>query len=307
MTEKPEGTSRDVPSRGSTSRLPEDSLVTRILSTRDSMPDGEKTIADYLLQHQSAFVGMPQADLARACGVSPSTVSRFCKRIGAADYHSLQIEFVRSISVLHGYDHQNIKQTEISVDNISGSLATLLRERTQDLASIVESLPHDDLKRLVSAILDCRLLEIAATGRTIPVALDAAYKFERAGILTSTSEYYEKLLSTAILLKPGDVIIIISRSGWSGVLQQVAHAAHDRGALVAAITANRDTPITNIADIVLLATSNDGDIDRTNGNSRIAESFIIEAIYALVCAAKPDALQCMKEHERYVLSNVDLP
>lgn len=281
-------------------------LVTRILSTKDSMPEGERAIAEYVLQHQSAVAGMPQADLARACGISPSTVTRFCKRIGEPDYRSLQIEFVRNVSALHGLDRGG-RKGEISIDDITGSLHTLLRERTQDLTTVVDSLPVDGMKRLVSAILDCRLLEIAATGRTIPVALDAAYKFERAGILTSTSQYYEKLLSTAILLSSSDVLIIISRSGWSGVLQQIAHAAHDHGALVAVITANSESPMTAIADIVLLASSNDGDIDGTNGNSRIAESFIVEAIYALVWAAKPDASQYLKEHEHYVLSNVDLP
>ncbi|MGI6229945.1 MAG: MurR/RpiR family transcriptional regulator [Tractidigestivibacter sp.] len=282
-------------------------LVMRMLSLVDSMPSGERAIAEWLLRHQSGSIGLSQADLAKLCGVSPATVSRFCKRVGEKDYHTFQMSLLRSQERLHGSSTPDAADAQISAGDTKGALQTLLQGKIADMTSTIDSLPIDDLDAVVKLICKARVLEIAATGRTLPVALDAAYKFERVGILSTTSMYYEKLLSAAALLKKGDVLLVISRSGWSGVLQQVVHAAQDHGATIVTITANRNAPISQKSDYVFLATANDSSLDGKTGNSRITEMLVIEAIYHLVCMRKSDAIKHLEAHDKYALTQVDLP
>lgn len=188
-------------------------IITRIITATDSMSDSERKITDYLLHHQSAAIGMSQAELARVCGVSAPTVSRYCKRIGERDYHAFQLAFTRASSQMHDGVRRAEVSRDISVDDVAGSLQNLLTAKMTDISSTIESLSPSDVKDAVDAIAGSRMMEVAATGRTLSTALDAAYKFERLGILCTTSMYYEKLLSTAILLEPTDVILVISRSG----------------------------------------------------------------------------------------------
>jgi len=284
----------------------ERNLITRILSTMGSLSNNERLVANYIIQHQSAIAGLPQADLAHICGVSPSTISRFCKRIGEKDYHSFQLSLVQSIGLLHGSLHHET-QPSVSDDDATTALNQLLQLRIADLTTTMDSLKKDSINEVVEAIIHAHTLEVAGTGRTIPMAMDAAYKFERAGIMSVTSEYYEKLISSAVLLGEGDVLLIISRSGWSGVLQQVLHAAKDHGATIVAITANKNSPIAFHSDYVLLANSNDSNLDSVSGNSRMAEMLVIEALYMLVCMNKEDSSSYMEMHKNYVMSNVDLP
>lgn len=286
---------------------PTENLITRIFTATDSMSEGERRITDYLLHHQSAAMGMSQAELARVCEVSAPTVSRFCKHVGEKDYHSFQLALMQASTTMHDGNRSTNAPLNISADDVEGSLRNLLAAKITDITSTIESLPAKDVAEVVSLLANAHMVEFAATGRTLSTAMDAAYKFERLGILSTTSMYYEKLLSTAILLSPKDVFFVISRSGWSGVLQQVAHAAKDQGATMVLITGNRNCPLSQMADYVFLATSTDGLLDNRTGNSRISEAVIIEALYALTASFKKDSNEYLERHGNYVFSAVDLP
>lgn len=285
----------------------EENLITRIMTSLDSMSEGERRISDYLIKHQSAAYGMSQAKLARACGVSAPTISRYCKRLGEKDYHSFQLALARAGYLMHDGGSTDERDRAIFTDDVSGSLANLLAAKVADLTSTIESLPVESLAAAVEKISRARTMLIAAAGRTLPTALDTAYKFERLGIMCPTSLYYEKLLSSAILLRAGDVLFLISRSGWTGTLQQVTRAAKDAGATVVLVTANRNCPLARMADHVFLVTSTDDMLDGRGGNSRMSEMLIIEAIYALVAARKENSLDYIKRHYNYVMTDVDLP
>ena len=284
-----------------------DNLVVRIMASRPFMTEGERRVSDYLLKHQSAAYAISQAELARACGVSAPTISRYVKRLGQKNYHAFQVAFARTGFLMHDGASEEELGSTFSIDDVTKSLKELLNKRREDLEATIESLSNDDFIEAVNCIARARTLLIAAAGRTLPVALDAAYKFERLGIMCPTSLYYEKLLSSAILLEQGDVLLVISRSGWTGTLQQVASAAKDNGATIVLVTENNESPLVRVADLVFVACSSDGMLDGRGGNSRLSEMLIVEALYALVALRKEDGVDHIEKHYRYVMSETSLP
>lgn len=284
-----------------------DNLVVRIMASRPFMTEGERRVSDYLLKHQSAAYAISQAELARACGVSAPTISRYVRRLGQKNYHAFQVAFARTGFLMHDGASEEELGSTLSIDDVTKSLKELLNKRREDLEATIESLSNDDFIEAVNCIAHARTLLIAAAGRTLPVALDAAYKFERLGIMCPTSLYYEKLLSSAILLEQGDVLLVISRSGWTGTLQQVASAAKDNGATIVLVTENNESPLVRVADLVFVACSSDGMLDGRGGNSRLSEMLIVEALYALVALRKEDGVDHIEKHYRYVMSETSLP
>ena len=277
------------------------------MASRPFMTEGERRVSDYLLKHQSAAYAISQAELARACGVSAPTISRYVKRLGQKNYHAFQVAFARTGFLMHDGASEEELGSTFSIDDVTKSLKELLNKRREDLEATIESLSNDDFIEAVNCIARARTLLIAAAGRTLPVALDAAYKFERLGIMCPTSLYYEKLLSSAILLEQGDVLLVISRSGWTGTLQQVASAAKDNGATIVLVTENNESPLVRVADLVFVACSSDGMLDGRGGNSRLSEMLIVEALYALVALRKEDGVDHIEKHYRYVMSETSLP
>lgn len=289
----------------SASNVP-DNLIARILATKDSMSEGERRIADYLLAHQANVSSLSQSELARLCQVSAPTVSRFCRKMGENSYRSFQLSFLRVQQTLHRLSAIEEDQP-VSLDHVGETVEAILDNRIASLTLTLQGLDQDKLKAAAQIMAKARIVEFAAVGRSIPSAQYASYYYERIGISAPTSSYYEKLISCALTLDSRDVLVILSRSGWSGTLQQVAHAAHDKGATLVCITGNATSPLAQLSDFVFLVTSNNMDQDSLIGNTSMAELAIMETLYALTAAAKPDSQDCLAEFSRYIFSKVDIP
>lgn len=288
----------------------EENLITRICSIQDSMPEAERRVADYLMAHQSTVMALSQAELARAAGVSAPTISRFCRRVGERDFHAFQLSFAKAMYLMHNATPSEapVPQVRPALGNLDESLAVMLQTKMTEISATMQAIQPDRLAEVVCAIAGARMVEVAGTGRTISVAESMSYMLERMGVLSSNSPYYEKLLTTAACLTPQDVLVVITRSGWAGMMQQVAQAAHDHGARIVVITANRRSPLAQIADWVFVETSFAEVVPGFTGDSRVAEELIVEVICTLVATELGDqATDYYEQHGNYVVSEVAMP
>ena len=65
----------------------EGSVINQICASMDSFFDTEKKIGDYIVRNPKKVVDMTVGELAKECGVSEASVSRFCKRIELKGFH----------------------------------------------------------------------------------------------------------------------------------------------------------------------------------------------------------------------------
>ena len=69
------------------------------------------------------------------------------------------------------------------------------------------------------------MVQLAAVGNTIPVALDGAFKLNQLGIAAVAGDIWESQTAYTFNLGPEDVILIISNSGSSKRLMTLAQGA----------------------------------------------------------------------------------
>lgn len=67
------------------------------LEYQDNFTDLKKGIANYILDHKDYIVDLKIIDLAEITYTSPSTISRFCKKLGKKSYNDLRIHFASSV------------------------------------------------------------------------------------------------------------------------------------------------------------------------------------------------------------------
>lgn len=67
------------------------------LEYQDNFTDLEKGIANYILDHKDYIVDLKITDLAEITYTSPSTISRFCKKLGKKSYNDFRIHFASSV------------------------------------------------------------------------------------------------------------------------------------------------------------------------------------------------------------------
>ncbi len=83
------------------------------------------------------------------------------------------------------------------------------------------------------------------------VADDAQFKFLRLGVSSAAYTVPRLQALAANMLRPGVVAVVISGSGRIDELLDVVDAAHERGAVVIAITASQ-SPLARKADVALI-------------------------------------------------------
>ena len=161
--------------------------------------NAEKRIADCVLEDTAGVAAMTSAELAHCSSTSEATVTRFCKKLGFENYRAFQLALARDVMERQPLEISN----EVQLDNIPQSLQNILSNKIDEMSATINGINPENLQRVLKLLQNAQLVQIAAVGNTIPVAMDAAFKFNQLGMRCITSEISEKNSAFALTLTPG--------------------------------------------------------------------------------------------------------
>ena len=199
----------------------------------DQLFDAEKKIAKFILNNPKKVVDMTVSELAEISDVSIASVSRFCRKVGLKGFAQLKISLAQELVESHKSGEIS---NDISVDNIPQSLQNILANKITELKQTVNLINTDEFREILEGIRDASRVQVIAVGNTIPVAIDAAFKFNELGIPTTAGTIWETQLSYSFTLGKGDVLIAISNSGESDKVLEAVKIANKNGAMTIGIT-----------------------------------------------------------------------
>ena len=174
-----------------------------ICSAYDSFFEAEKKIADFLIEHKAEAAGMTVGELARASQTSDATVSRFCRRCGFKGFQDLKLALTREL--LEEAHREQEVTNEIDRHDLDQSLKNILANKVAELTETVRMMDTDNLEAILQKLEHARLVQLAAGGNTLPVALDGAFKFSQLGITAVAETIWEAQTAYAFNLGPEDV------------------------------------------------------------------------------------------------------
>lgn len=199
----------------------------------DQLFDVEKKIAKFILNNPKKVVDMTVSELAEISDVSIASVSRFCRKVGLKGFAQLKISLAQELVDTHKSGEVS---NDISVDNIPQSLQNILANKITELKQTVNLINTDEFRKILEGIRDSSRVQVIAVGNTIPVAIDAAFKFNELGIPTTAGTIWETQLSYSFTLGKGDVLIAISNSGESDKVLEAVKIANNNKAMTIGIT-----------------------------------------------------------------------
>jgi len=223
------------------------SILSQIRRSRDGLSPAEKRVAEHVLAHPRSALNDPIAEIARASSVSQPTVIRFCRSLGCEGLSDFKLRLASGLSgtvpVTHTLVTGEDSTLELGVKVLGNTASAILQVR--------EQLNREQLARAIEVMAAAQRIEFYAVGHYGVVADDAQFKFLRFGVpSTSVTDGRLQALSAAVL-RPGDVVVIVSSSGRIDDLLAVAETARERGAAVLAITASH-SPLARKADVALI-------------------------------------------------------
>lgn len=244
---------------------------------------------------------MTVGELARASKTSDATVSRFCRRCGFKGFQSLKLALARE--VLKEEQESREVTNDIDRSNLSQSLNNILANKVAELTETVQMMDTENLDAILKKLENARMVQLAAVGNTIPVALDGAFKLNQLGISAVAGEIWETQAAYTFNLGPEDVVLLISNSGSSRRLKTLALGARENGSTLVLITNNPDSVLAEICDYKIITATREKLLTEEFWFSRVTATAVIEILYLLLRAGKKDALGHIRRHEEAISSD----
>ena len=289
-------------------------LLDRIRASLPALPPAEQRVAKLLLSDARAFATLPVGELAERAHVSKPTVVRFCRSVGydgLADFkRKLAGSVNEGVPFVHRAVDEDDKTADIIVKVIDNAVSAMLKYRNDAAGHAFE--------RAITALAEAgrtgRRIEFYGVGNSGIVAQDAQHKFFRLGVhATAVIDGHVQVMS-ATMLAPGDCAVIISNSGRSRDLLDVAEIARRKGATTIVVTAS-GSPLAQAsqggATQILLSVDHPEDHDRYSPMvSRLLHLLVMDILTTAVALRLPGEtlrpmLQEIKKNlrsKRYVAS-----
>jgi DNA-binding MurR/RpiR family transcriptional regulator len=249
----------------------------------DLLTHSQKRIAEYIVDQSQAVAFSTVDQMAAQLGVNPSTIVRFCYRLGLNGFPDLQ---ERMRQVVRGQLSRADEQVEAGASgaHLQGtSFGTSLAHDLRNLQRTIMGLAADDLNRAVDQLVAARRVYVIAGYSAFSVAhyFGLVLSRLRSDTFTITADEGVSKVRIAEIASP-DCLLAFTFPRYAVHTQKVALWAREKGASIVAIT---DTPISavgQIADTVLVAAPSGSGMQ----NSMVAPMAVANALLNGVAAAK---------------------
>ncbi len=213
-------------------------MLDRIRAALPALPPAEARVAKLLLADARGFATLPVSELALRARVSKPTVIRFCRSVGYDGLADFKLKLAGNVNEGVPFVHRSVDQDDkpgdLVVKVIDNAVSALLKYRNAAASHAIDRA----LTALTLAGRSGARIEFYGVGNSGIVAQDAQHKFFRLGVnATAVSDGHVQVMS-ATMLKPGDCAVLISNSGRSRDLIDVAAIAKRKGATLIIITAS---------------------------------------------------------------------
>lgn len=223
------------------------STLLQLIQTRlPELNRAERKVAEVILNNPRQATRLTIAALAQAAHVSEPTVNRFCRSLGISGYPEMKIQLAQSIASGAVYVSQAVEADDepeaYSEKIFSSTIASLDNARQRMDAQVIN--------RAVNLLIQARQIHFFGLGASAPVALDAQHKFFRFGLAVSAHSDILMQRMLASVAQIGEVFVIISYTGRTRELVDVAKLARDNGASVIGMTA-ANSPLAKVSTLSL--------------------------------------------------------
>jgi len=164
-------------------------------------------------------------------------------------------------------------------DDLGQVVKTIAYADARAVEDTAAQLDLDSLGRVIAAIAEARRIDVYGVGASAFVAQDFQQKLHRIGLTAYAWSDLHLALTSAALLREGDVALGISHTGTTMDTIEAFAEAGRRGATTVALTNFPKSPITRAADLVLTTAARETTFRSGAMASRLAQLTVVDCIF----------------------------
>ena len=286
----------------SLNREPQGSSLIRLRGLYPSLKTALQKVADLVLQQPEMVIYVSVNAVAAAAGVSEATVMRFCRILGFKGFQDFKIALARELVRSPQYTPEEVG----SDDGPVAIVRQVFQGGSAALQDTLQVLDAEAAQQAAQALLQARRALIVGLDDAAPLVSYAVNRFFLLGIDAHGYTDGYNLLMAVSLARPEDVLLAISHLGGTREVVEAAQLARDAGARMIAVTNNSLSPLSRVANLVLVTASGETTPPQGGMASFLCQAFVIDCLFALMIQSRPQ--QAQENHARIekVISNGNL-
>lgn len=248
-------------------------IIEKITLNHGQFSKSERKVAEAILADPKSTIHYSIATLAKLSNVSEPTVNRFCRRLDTKGFPDFKLHLAQSLANGTPYVNRHVEEH----DSPEEYTRKIFESTMASLEVARQSVDINTINRVVDLLTQAKKISFFGLGASASVAHDALNKFFRFNVPVS---YFEDVLMqrmSCMNCTEGDVVVLISHTGRTKSLVDVAQIARSNDATVVGLT-SEGSPLANECNLVIsLKVPEDTDMYMPMA-SRIAQLVLIDIL-----------------------------
>lgn len=256
-------------------------------------------MAKVVLDDPSSVARRSITEVALAANTSETTVTRFCKAVGVGGYPQLRIALAADTARSEARSNRKIGGEISASDDLAAVVGKVSFADARAVEETADQIDIATLERVIDLLAEAGRVDVYGVGASAFVAADLQQKLHRIGRVSFAWSDTHIMLTSAAVLRAGDVAVAVSHTGATTDTVEALRVAREHGATTVALTNYPRSPITEVADHVLTTAARETTFRSGATASRIAQLTVIDCLFIGVAqrhmTAASQALEATRE------------
>jgi DNA-binding MurR/RpiR family transcriptional regulator len=254
------------------------SIGPKIRMMMPSLTPLETRVVDSVFSRKDFSDTTALKDIADDAGVSEAMVVKIAKKLGFSGYR----DFRQNVATYTRLQAAEMREDLSPEDTGREIVNKVFRASMQALEETLAIVDIDAFERAAQYVHEARQRDFYGVGGSAQIARDVSHKFLRIGVRASVFDDAHMMAMSASLLDSQDLAIGFSHTGATLVVLEALQLARKNGARTIAVTNYINSPIAELADVVLCSTARGSPLLGENAAARVAQLNILDAIFVMV-------------------------
>ncbi|RCG26259.1 MurR/RpiR family transcriptional regulator [Sphaerisporangium album] len=256
-----------------------ENLVARVRAVLPSLTPSAQIIARLILDDPATVARSTITELSAASATSEATIVRTARALGFSGYAQLRLALAAAAATTRQGPDRLVPGDLAPDDPLSDVIAKVTRAEAQALEDTAAQLSPELLGEVVGAITTARRIDVYGVAASGLVAQDMAQKLLRIGLSAHAFTDAHLALTSAVLLRPGDVAVGVSTTGETPDVVEPLRRAGKAGAATVAITNNPRSSLAEVCGHVLISAGRETAFRPGALASRISQLLIVDYVF----------------------------
>jgi DNA-binding MurR/RpiR family transcriptional regulator len=254
--------------------------VAAVRAVLPSLTPAARAIARIILDDPGLVVRSTITEFSALSGTSEATVVRTARVLGFSGYSQLRFALAAAVAKEQARQPERLVPGDLAPDDpLTDVITKVARSEAEALADTAAQLDPARLGEVVAAIAAARRVDVYGVGASGLVAADMSQKLLRIGLSSHPFADAHLAITSAALLRPGDVAVAVSCSGETPDVLVPARTAAEAGAVVVCVTNNPRSSLAELAHHTLVSAGRETAFRPGALASRISQLLIVDCVF----------------------------